>query len=69
MGIPFAPSLIYDYLIQSIDHLKQVNLKNQYVIIDGNSFMYFIYKTIVIDDKKKQASQQLTRTPFGYDGC
>jgi hypothetical protein len=69
MGIPFFSSLVYDYLIQSIDNLKQINLTDQYVIIDGNSFMHFIYKTIVMDDKKKQASEKLTRTPFGYDGC
>jgi hypothetical protein len=69
MGIPFFSSLIYGYLIQSTDHLKQINLTKKNVIIDGNSFMYFIYKTIVIEDRKKQMNQRLTGTPFGYDGC
>jgi hypothetical protein len=69
MGIPFFSSSVYGYLIQSTDNLKQINLINQRVIIDGNSFMYFMYETIVMEDKKKQMSQRLTGTPFGYDGC
>lgn len=69
MGIPFLSALIYDYLIQSIDNLKQINLTNECVIIDGNSFMHYMYKTIIVDDKKKPMFQRLTGTPFGYDGC
>jgi hypothetical protein len=69
MGIPFFPSLVYDYLIQSPDHLEHINLINKKVIIDANSFVHVTYKTMVIEDSKKPMAQRLTGTPFGYDGC
>ncbi len=69
MRIPFFPTLVYEYLIESIDNLKQINLANKDVIIDGNSFMYYIYNEIVKEDKKKEMLKRLTGTPFGYDGC
>jgi predicted nuclease of predicted toxin-antitoxin system len=69
MGIPFCSTFIYRYLLQSTNNLKQINLTDQYVIIDGNSFMHFIYKTIMIEDQKKPMAQRLIGTPFGYDGC
>ena len=69
MGIPFFASLVYDYLIQSPNHLESIDLINKRVIIDGNSFVHFIYKTMVFEDSKKQMAQRLTGTPFGYDRC
>ncbi|MCC7159925.1 MAG: hypothetical protein IT281_10370 [Ignavibacteria bacterium] len=45
-----------------------MNLKDQSIIIDANSFIYFIYNEILNGDKLQYGNQVLTATPFNYDG-
>ncbi|CAM4824738.1 unnamed protein product [Rotaria magnacalcarata] len=68
MGPHYAHTFFYKYLTKLNGHATQVNLKRQSIIIDANSFMYFIYNEILNGDKPKTRNQVLTAIPFNYDG-
>ncbi|CAF4429189.1 unnamed protein product [Rotaria socialis] len=68
MGPHYAHTFFYKYLTELNNHATRVNLKDQSIIIDANSFMYFIYNEILNDDKHKNRNQILTTIPFNYDG-
>ena len=68
MGVPYLPTLTYQYVARPKSLDAEINLKNRLLIIDGNSMMYYIYDKAVKDDKKLPMKNQLTKTPFGYDG-
>jgi hypothetical protein len=68
MGIPYLPTFIDKFLFSSTKQFQHVNLKKKNVIIDGNSFMYFLYDHIRMEDSSKSMAQRITATQFGYDG-
>lgn len=68
MGIPYLSTFIYQYLARPTSSGPAVNLRDQSVIIDGNSMMYFIYDKVVKDDQNQPKKDQLAKTQFGYDG-
>jgi hypothetical protein len=68
MGIPYLPTLIDEFLFSSIKQFQNVNLTKKNVIIDGNSFLYFLYDRIRVKDSSKSMAQRITATQFGYDG-
>ena len=68
MGPHYLRTFAYQYLAASCSHSKRVNLHKQSIIIDANSFMYFIYDKMLNDDKTKVQNQRLTNNTFGYDG-
>ena len=67
MGIPYLFSLINNYPGLSTSPPQRVDLKGRAVIVDRNSTMYAIYDQAVIDDKTRSKTEQVTKTPFGYD--
>ena len=68
MGPHYLRTFAYQYLAAPRSHSKRVNLYKQSIIIDANSFMYFIYDKMLNDDTTRVADQRLTNNPFGYDG-
>jgi hypothetical protein len=68
MGIPYLATLIDEFLFSSTKQFKHVNLAKKNVIIDGNSFLYFLYDRIRVKDSSKSMAQRITATQFGYDG-
>lgn len=62
MGPPYFTTLNYTYLFSNNDPSKSVNLTKKNVIIDGYSFVYFIY--YMTNNENKPIATAL----FEYDG-
>ena len=53
MGIEYFFTFVHKNLFSPIDRSNPVKLTGQNVIIDGNSFLHFLYNQISKDDKNK----------------
>ena len=67
MGFPYLYTFFYHYPWLTDSPPKRVNLKRQTIIVDGNSTMYSIYDKAVNDDRTRMKTEQVTKTPFGYE--
>lgn len=67
MGPPYLSTLIYQYLAQPAERTPQINLRGKSIIIDANSFLYYIYDQMLLKDKEKLSHECLTNTPFMYE--
>jgi hypothetical protein len=69
MGLSNFFTVVDKNLFSPIYHSRSVNLEDKNVIFDGFSLLYFVYRLILEDQKKKLATQHVAGTKFGYDGC
>ena len=68
MGPHYLHTFAYFYLASHKHHVKQVDLKDQPIIIDANSFMYFVYDQLLNEEKGTDKRQLSGNIPFDYDG-
>ncbi|CAF2871968.1 unnamed protein product [Rotaria sp. Silwood2] len=67
MGPHYLHTFGYYYLAPPRDN-RRINLKRQSIIIDANSFMYFIYDQILNEAERINRNQDLTNILFDYNG-
>lgn len=67
MGPHYLHTLAYSYLAPHRNHQKSVHLKGQSIIIDANSFIYFIYDKMLKDPVFNTENVEIPNRPFDYD--
>ncbi|CAF3973909.1 unnamed protein product [Rotaria sp. Silwood1] len=67
MGPHYLHTFGYNYLAPPQSH-RRINLKRQSIIIDANSFMYFIYDQILNEAERDNRNHDSTNTLFDYNG-